>query len=99
MPLFDPYNTKLAGSRWGASLADVRSKPVTTDCSLSGSTVMPAFSLSKLRYLVFTSLSMAFFTVSPTGDLVDVGIISSPGLVMSSVGTREATGTEWSFLM
>ena len=79
---FDPDSTKFAGSRSGASLADVSAKPVTTPSVVV--MVKPVFTLSKFRYFVFGLLSIAFSTVSLEGERWEVGIIRSLEWVTSA---------------
>src|SRR5512136_96483 len=81
-PSYEPSRVKEAGSRSGASLAEVRVRPWTTVSPTLGDTVKPVLSLSKFRYFVGW-LSMALAAPSEPGLLLDDGTIGSPGWVMS----------------
>ena len=75
----------VAGSRSGASLADVRPKPVTIPPPVL--IVRPdgvLFAPSKFKYFVFGSLSIALGACSPPGLLLDVGTTASPADVIST---------------
>src|SRR5438309_11781737 len=77
-PSYEPERTYEAGSRSGASLAEVNVRHCTTLRPTRGVTVEPVVSLSKLRYFVGW-LSMALATPSEPGVLLDVATIGSPG--------------------
>ena len=61
-------------------MAVVNARAVTTEAPDLGVTVNPAFTLSKLRYLVWLLPSMAMATPSLAGELAEVATIGSLGL-------------------
>src|SRR5436190_11356856 len=84
-PSLEPSSVKLAGSRSGASFADVRLMPLQILAPRLGVTVKPVFSLSKFKYFVLKLLSITLLTTSfGTGEFGDVGVIGSPGAVISA---------------
>src|SRR5688572_33474002 len=82
VPLFEPSSTKLEGSRSGESSALMSVSPRTGPLPY-GVIVSPAFSLSKLRYLLVTMLSIALDEPWPAGELVDVPFTKSSGMEAS----------------
>src|SRR5439155_18056341 len=89
VPSSEPERMYDAGSRSGASLAEVRVRPLTMVEPAVGVTVKPVLLMSKFRYL-FWVLSIALATPSEPGLLFEVATIGSPGTV-TSVGATTAS--------
>src|SRR5262245_26801319 len=82
-PSLDPSRTKLDGSRSGKSSA-LMSVSARTGPAPAGVMVKPVLSLSKLRYLLVTLLSVALGAVWAAGEFADVAVMVLPGTVATT---------------
>src|SRR5688572_32883744 len=89
-PSIEPSSTKLAGSRSGTSSALIRVRERTGRLP-DGVMVRPVLILSKLRYLLVTSLSMALGARLNQGEFVEVPTAGSPGTEASRIGEIVST--------